>query len=98
MLLQSHTGVIRIFPAIPEDWEDAGFENLRARGAFLVSASLEGEKVIECEIHSEKGGTVRMRDPFAGREFECSAAFESEGDLLVIRTDPRETIRFRAGE
>jgi alpha-L-fucosidase 2 len=96
MLLQSHTGIIRIFPAIPAGWEDAGFENLRARGAFLVSATMEGGKVTECVIHSEKGGTFKMLDPFDGNAFETSTGYESEGDLLVIRTGPGERIRFRA--
>ncbi len=35
--LQSHTGVIRAFPAVPEDFE-GGFENLGAQDAFVVSA------------------------------------------------------------
>ena len=39
MLLQSHTGIVRIFPAIPASWEDVSFSTLRTEGAFLVSAS-----------------------------------------------------------
>ena len=38
MLLQSHTGMIRVFPAVPAAWKDAAFSSLRAQGAFLVSA------------------------------------------------------------
>lgn len=38
MLLQSHNGVIKIFPAMPDDWQDASFVNLRTEGAFLISA------------------------------------------------------------
>lgn len=38
MLLQSHTGIVRVFPAIPAAWSDVSFDNLRAMGAFLVSA------------------------------------------------------------
>ncbi|HIW34392.1 MAG TPA: hypothetical protein IAA29_16555 [Candidatus Paenibacillus intestinavium] len=38
MLLQSWGDTIRIFPAVPEEWEDAAFHDLRAEGAFLVSA------------------------------------------------------------
>ncbi|WP_238402858.1 glycosyl hydrolase family 95 catalytic domain-containing protein [Paenibacillus mesophilus] len=38
MLLQSWGGTIRIFPAVPESWKEAAFHDLRAEGAFLVSA------------------------------------------------------------
>jgi len=38
MLLQSWGNKIAIFPAIPESWDSAVFHDLRAEGAFLVSA------------------------------------------------------------
>jgi len=38
MLLQSHAGVVRVFPAGPATWKNAEFRDLRAQGAFLVSA------------------------------------------------------------
>ena len=30
---------IRIFPAVPDVWKEASFDQLRAQGGFLVSAS-----------------------------------------------------------
>ena len=42
MLLQSHTGIVRIFPAVPAAWADASFDGLRADGAFIVSARRTG--------------------------------------------------------
>lgn len=39
LLLQSWSGKIRVFPAIPDIWKDVAFENLRTEGAFLISAS-----------------------------------------------------------
>ena len=38
MLIQSWGGKIRVFPAMPDTWQNAVFHNLRAEGAFLVSA------------------------------------------------------------
>jgi len=38
MLLQSQNGIIKIFPAIPDEWKNLSFLNLRTEGAFLVSA------------------------------------------------------------
>lgn len=54
MLMQSHQGVIRIFPCWNKK-SDASFENLRADGAFLVSAELKNESVISLRIKSLKG-------------------------------------------
>ena len=41
MLLQSHDGVIRVFPSLPAGWRDASFQ-LRAAGGFLVSGEKRG--------------------------------------------------------
>jgi hypothetical protein len=38
MFLQSWGGIIRVFPAIPDEWKEARFHDLRAKGSFLVSA------------------------------------------------------------
>jgi alpha-L-fucosidase 2 len=64
MLIQSHTGVIRLFPAVPDTWKDAAFDLLRTRGAFLVSARRRGGAVIDVRIVSEQGGVVRLENPF----------------------------------
>lgn len=63
MLIQSHTGVIRVFPAIPSSWMEASFKSLRAEGAFLVSADLVKGKITRIEIHAEKDGICRLADP-----------------------------------
>jgi alpha-L-fucosidase 2 len=65
MLLQSHEGVIRFFPCWPAA-RDASFTNLRARGAFLVSARRTGGRVSEVFILSERGGTCRLAMPWGG--------------------------------
>lgn len=67
MLLQSHTGVIRVFPAVPEYWQDASFKDMRAMGAFLVSASMKGGNVERITVRSEKGGTLKILNPFTSR-------------------------------
>lgn len=64
MLLQSHTDTVRIFPAIPASWQDVSFRQLRAQGAFLISATREQGKVIMVEIDPTMGGTLWLADPF----------------------------------
>ena len=78
MLLQSHRGVIRVFPAVPDSWQDAAFTTLRAEGAFLISAERRHGKVTRIEITSERGGRCRLHSPFTG-------------DIVELRMKPGET-------
>ena len=63
MLIQSHSGVIRVFPAVPASWKEVEFNNLRAEGAFLVSAVMKDGVTSRIEIHAEKEGECRLADP-----------------------------------
>lgn len=67
MLLQSHTGVLHIFPAIPESWKNVSFKNLRAMGAFLVSATRTNGKITTLKIFSEKGEPLTILSPVDGK-------------------------------
>lgn len=69
MLLQSHTGVLRIFPAIPDSWMDVSFDKLRAEGAFIVSAKMKDGKLDNATIYSEQGGTLKIANTF-GPDYE----------------------------
>lgn len=62
MLLQSFEGVIRVFPCWNRN-ENASFENLRADGAFLVSASLQKGKIASLTITSLMGRKCRVEIP-----------------------------------
>ncbi|TFH39234.1 MAG: hypothetical protein E4G95_01665 [Bacteroidia bacterium] len=64
MLIQSHTGVVNLFPAVPGDWSDISFSRLRTEGAFLVSAELSGGKPGKVVIESEAGGKIRIRNSY----------------------------------
>jgi len=63
MMLQSWDGALRIFPAWPRDL-NARFENLRAEGAFLVSAAWSKGEVTSLEILSERGGSCSVYVPW----------------------------------
>jgi hypothetical protein len=55
MYLQSWGGIIRVFPACPSEWKDASFYQLRAEGAFLVSAVRKNGKTKFIHIKSLAG-------------------------------------------
>jgi alpha-L-fucosidase 2 len=58
MLMQSHDGVIRVFPAVPPEWKDASF-HLRAVGAFMVTGEMRDGKVRPYLIESVNGSPCR---------------------------------------
>lgn len=78
MLLQGYEGVIRLFPCWDKNM-NAAFENLRADGAFLVSASLENKKVSSLKIRSLRGR-------------KCTV--ECDGIKSVIREADKKEIPF----
>ncbi|MBL8995117.1 MAG: hypothetical protein JNM63_17350, partial [Spirochaetia bacterium] len=55
MLLQSHGGLLDIFPAIPGAWTNAVFRDLRAEGAFLVSGIRKNGRTVWIRIESLAG-------------------------------------------
>ena len=95
MLLQSHTGIIKVFPAIPTEWKDVSFKQLRAMGAFLISAEMRQSEVVSVEIVSEKGGILKIKNPFKKKyklvSKKQSRITEADG-ILKIATKPGERV------
>jgi len=94
MLLQSHTGIIRIFPAIPKSWKDVSFNKLRTEGAFLVTARMKNGETERVIIFSEKGGDLKLLNPFSNEQFTCSSVYKTEGNIISIQTIPGQKISF----
>jgi alpha-L-fucosidase 2 len=92
MLIQSHTGVVRIFPAIPESWQNTSFKNLRTEGAFLVSAEKKNGAVASVNIFSEKGGLFLLKNPFKQKEIVSSKEYTRKADLFEISLTPGEIV------
>lgn len=92
MLLQSHRGIIRVFPAMPDAWNDASFVGLRAEGAFLVSAVMKKGEIWEVDIISEAGGQCRLKNPLGGpavliSDGDDGGPQEVSGDILSFETE-----------
>ena len=99
MLLQSHSGMVRIFPAIPTSWEDVRFFGLRAVGAFVVEAEMKSGEVVWITIHAEKGGIIHLENPFGLKEFKIEGGEVLEKEtILKIKTSPGERIELKRNE
>ncbi|MDX9753787.1 MAG: glycoside hydrolase N-terminal domain-containing protein [bacterium] len=96
LLLQSHAGVVRVFPAIPAAWRDAAFSTLRAQGAFLLSAERKERKVASVRIVSEQGGLLRLANPFPDQDYSVLGIAISEihvnSGILEISMKPGQEI------
>ena len=98
-MMQSYAGVIHLFPNT-QNLGPARFENLRAAGAFLVSATYNGETVSRLTLLSEKGKTVRIAKPWKVDAMKVTrqrdgerTAVRSEGEVLAFETTPGEVYR-----
>ena len=95
-MLQSYTGTLRLFPNT-QNLGPARFQNLRAAGAFLVSATYNGRQVSSVSLLSEKGKTVRLAKPWASAAVRVTRARDGqqvptriEKELVTFDTDPGE--------
>lgn len=99
LLLQSWGDKVRVFPAIPETWEDANFNNFSAQGGFIVSAEYKNHKTKWIEITSIKESKCIIEcDIKKGRIIYKSGEpkeFEIYGDLY-FELKENEIIRIEA--
>ena len=61
MLVHEKQGVVHVFPAVPDEWLDISFKNIRLPGAFLISAERKNGRLISLSIKSLKGGTMKLK-------------------------------------
>ena len=98
MALQSHQGVVRVFP----DWDprmDCSYENLRADGAFLVSATYKNGGARSARIVSEKGMPLRVVFPAAAFTAEINgkpASLTAQDLYKGINTAPGDVLTITA--
>lgn len=101
MLIQSHNGIIRIFPAVPAEWKNISFENLRTEGAFLVSAKKENGILDSFSINATEGGIARIKLPFPTFFISSSKKMEriesSNQKELILKFEKGGTAVIRNG-
>jgi alpha-L-fucosidase 2 len=76
-MVQSYTGTLRLFPNT-KGLGRASFRNLRAAGAFLLSATFDGKTVSNLALLSEKGATAKLENPWPGNRIRVTRAGQKE--------------------
>jgi hypothetical protein len=82
MLLQSWDEAIYVFPALPESWGECSFHQLRAEGAFIVSARRQQGKTSWIRIESEVGAPCRVKSDIT--DFSCTVPFSHCNGVIVL--------------
>ena len=67
MLLQSHSGTIRLLPALPKAWPAGSFRGLRARGGVEVDCLWRNGKIMNVALRAGLTGTVMLAAPAGQR-------------------------------
>jgi len=60
MLVQSHEGIIRLLPALPEEWSSGEFHGLCTRGAFELDMQWEEGAIKRVELLSKAGADCKI--------------------------------------
>ncbi len=79
MLIQSHSGLVELLPALPKDWPTGMVRGLRARGGFTVDMEWEN-------------GLLKFADVTASNKGEIQVKYGDKEELVVIGKG--ETHRF----
>ena len=90
MLLQSHSGVVRLLPALPKAWAQGCFQGLRARGGLELDCDWSGGKATQAALRARVDGNVRLAAP-AGQRV---AQVVRDGRAVRLRSESANMVVF----
>ncbi|WP_399119799.1 glycosyl hydrolase family 95 catalytic domain-containing protein [Streptomyces sp. KM273126] len=64
--VQSHGGIVRVFPSVSRRWPDFSVQALRTQGAFLIDADRSGGRTRWVRVHSEAGAPLVLQHGIDG--------------------------------
>ncbi|GAA0589823.1 glycoside hydrolase family 95 protein [Kribbella sandramycini] len=80
LLIQSHTDVVRLLPALPAGWPDGSFRGLRARGGLVFDVEWAGGRLTAATVVASRTGTRRIVMP--GRDIVVNLVEGESVDLV----------------
>lgn len=80
MLIQSHGGVLRIFPAMPTTWAEAAFHGLAGEGGWRVSAGRSAGRTAWVRVEATVPGSIRLRHGIDAAEVVAGPGMQITAD------------------
>ncbi|MCX6225651.1 MAG: glycoside hydrolase family 95 protein [Bacteroidia bacterium] len=81
MLIQSHSSVIRLLPALPRAWSSGEVKGLCARGGFVFDLKWTDGKLVNAQISSKTGGTAKI--VYAGKEVDVKVKAGENREIVL---------------
>lgn len=86
-----------LFTGSPASWRDVSFSNIRLPGAFLVSATRRAGMIESIRLHSERGNTLKLHNPWPKARLKRATATDVITDtILTLTTHPGEILTLEA--
>ena len=61
LLVQSHTEIIELLPALPQEWASGSIKGLKARGGYTLDFCWQAHKVVQVTVYSIKHATCTLK-------------------------------------
>ncbi len=94
MLLQSHDDVIKLIPALPEQWATGHAYGLCARGGFEVNQDWQNGQLVGASIYSKSGNTctVSYQGETVSFETEAGKTYHLNDALEIEEAAPQRNV------
>jgi alpha-L-fucosidase 2 len=86
LLIQSHTDVIRLLPALPAEWPDGSFRGLRARGGLSFDVSWADGRITAASVTSDVDGEFQIATGAASEPTTVPLTAGEHADLPLTFT------------
>ena len=97
MLVQSHSGVLQLLPALPPLWATGRVTGLRARGGVTLDMDWAKGQLQQLRLHATHTGELRIQTPVAGSA--CKLRATNHGKPVAIRCRNQQgVIQLREGQ
>jgi len=87
MLVQSQDGVIKLLPALPDEWGEGKYSGVCVRGAFELDFAWKDKQITQLKILSKAGVTCRI-------ESKPKLKISSNGQKVKFKALPNGLVEF----